>query len=365
MGQQGESKDRVQGLDSMRFICGLSIVFYHYGGLVPHSCLPSDHGLFGMLTRGALTSLLNGPAALIIFFVISGFGIHFASRRSLTVDVPSFWSRRFIRAGGPALIAFFLWIWSGVKLSPEEPGPFWSLICELEYYLLYPLLVVLRRRFGWWPMILVAQIFAYGFAFAHVADIQKWYGGYAAFGPWNWVMGLPCFLVGCWLAESFERFPEPSTARMWLTRGFVFALTVAIDIVRYHSGSIYFSNPFTLNLFAIVACFWLGLEVAYRRKHPAPRVLEWAGYWTYSLYLVHPAVPGLLVALLWLRPVLTSVGGSIFAIACAVVLAYPFHLAIEAPFYRLAIKVSRRLKAGKPAVKLAVQKREGVQAADS
>jgi peptidoglycan/LPS O-acetylase OafA/YrhL len=80
---------------------------------------------------------------------------------------------------------------------------------------------------------------------------------------------------------------------------------------------------------------------------------------------VHPAVPGLLVTLIWLRPVFTSAGGSLLAIACAVVLAYPFHLAIEAPFYRLAIKVSRRLKAGRPAGKLAVPEREGVQATDS
>jgi len=365
MGEQGDANARIGGLDSIRFICGLSIVIFHYGGFVPAPYLENYHGLLGMVTRGLMGSLFNGPAALIVFFVISGFGIHFASRKSLTVNVPSFWSRRFIRAGGPALIAFFLWIWSGVKLSPVEPGPFWSLICEIEYYLFYPLLLVLRRRFGWWPLILVAQIFAYSLAFAHLPDIQKWYGGYAAFGPWNWIMGLPCFLVGCWLAESFQRFPAPSTALMWLVRGCVFALTVVIEIVRFHSASVYFSNPFTLNIFAMVACFWLGLEVAYRRKHPAPRVLEWAGNWTYSLYLVHPAVPGILGMLAFLYPILTSIGGSIFAISCAVVVAYPFHLAVEAPFYRLAINVSRRLKARKPVVNLAVPPPDGAQATDS
>jgi peptidoglycan/LPS O-acetylase OafA/YrhL len=355
MGHVAQSNDRVQGLDSMRFICGLSIVIFHYGGFVPPAYLGTNPGVFGMITRGILTSLFNGPAALIVFFVISGFGIHFASRKVLTVDVPSFWSRRLIRAGGPALIAFFLWVWSGIKLSPVEPGPFWSLICEIEYYLLYPLLLVLRRRFGWWPMILVGQIFAYGLAFTHLSNIQSWYGGYAAFGPWNWVMGLPCFLVGCWLAESFPRFPEPSTAVMWLVRGFVFAFTIVIEIVRFHAASVYLSNPFTLNVFAMVACFWLGLEVAYRRKRAAPRILEWAGNWTYSLYLVHPAVPGALGVLTFLYPLRASIAGNLFTIACAVILAYPFHLAVEAPFYRLAVKVSRRLKAGRPAVGLAIQ----------
>src|ERR1700730_2581398 len=103
MGERGESNARIQGLDSMRFICGLSIVIFHYGGLVPVAYLGNDHGLVGMINRGSLTSLFKGRAALIIFFVISGFGIHLGARKDLTVNGPSFWSRRLIRAGGPAV----------------------------------------------------------------------------------------------------------------------------------------------------------------------------------------------------------------------------------------------------------------------
>jgi hypothetical protein len=80
---------------------------------------------------------------------------------------------------------------------------------------------------------------------------------------------------------------------------------------------------------------------------------------------VHPAVPGVLAMVTFLQPALTSIGGSLFMIAFAVVIAYPFHLAVEAPFYRLAIKVSRRLRSGRPVAKLPVQEREGVQATDS
>jgi peptidoglycan/LPS O-acetylase OafA/YrhL len=343
MGQTTQSNNsRVQGVDSIRFICGLFVVVFHFE-LIPPTVFGT--GTFASIARGVMGSLFDGPAALIVFFVISGFGIHFASPRDLTVNAPSFWSRRLIRAGGPALIALALWIWAGVRLTPEEPGPFWSLICEIEYYLLYPLLLLLRRRFGWWPLILVTQVLAYVLAFTHLPNIEKYVGGYPAFGFWNWVMGLPCFLVGCWLAESYGRFPAISARGIWLVRGFIYGISVLFQGLRFHGGSVYVSNAFTLNIFAMFVAFWLGLEIAYRREKPAPRILEWAGNWTYSLYLVHPAVPGLIVKL-GLSPFFATATGLLVTLT-SILIAYPFHLGIEAPFYRLAIAVSNRLKSKK------------------
>jgi peptidoglycan/LPS O-acetylase OafA/YrhL len=336
------SSGRVEGLDSIRFICGLFIVVFHYG-LIPHRLIGDNpHGL-ALMIRGIGGALIDGPAALIVFFVISGFGIHFGSRRDLTVNVPSFYSRRFIRAGGPALIALALWLWSGVKLGADEPGPFWSLICELEYYILYPLLLRLRRKYGWWPLILVSHLFAYAVIFTHLPEIEKCAGGYPAFGWLNWVVGLPCFLVGCWLAETFEGFPRLSTQMIWLVRSFMFLFSVGLQVLRFHSGSVYLSNAVTLNVFGMASCVWLGLEIGYRREKPAPRILEWAGNWTYSLYLVHPALPGLFTLPIQVVQEVAK-AGSLFGVPCAVFLAYVFYLVVEAPFYRLAIAVSRRLK---------------------
>jgi peptidoglycan/LPS O-acetylase OafA/YrhL len=354
MGNSAQSKNRVGGLDSIRFICALTIVIFHFG-LIPLSVFgPDPHGL-ALLLRGVAGSLFDGPAALIIFFLISGFGIHFAFRHDLSVNVPSFFSRRLIRAGGPALVALVLWAWAGIAFQPQGPGPFWTVTCEIEYYLLYPILLLLRRRFGWWPLILVALVAAYGLALSNVPDIVAIGGGYPAFGWWNWVVGLPCWMTGCWLAESFERFPTPSTGLIWLIRGFIYAISVGLQILRFHGASVYLTAPFTLNLFALVAVLWLGMEVAYRRVKPAPRILEWAGNWTYSLYLMHPTVPGFFVMLPQLRSVLNSGAGGLIGLVCAIAFAYPFHLAIEAPSYRLAIAVSRKLKTIRPPASLAVQ----------
>jgi peptidoglycan/LPS O-acetylase OafA/YrhL len=176
MGNGAQSTARVWGLDSIRFICAVTIVIFHFV-LIPLSVFGQDpHGL-PLLLKGVLNSLFNGPAALIVFFVISGFGIHLAFRRDLTVDVPSFYSRRLIRISGPALIGLALWTWVGIKFEPQGPGPFWTITCEAEYYLLYPLLLWLRRQFGWWPLIVTGQIFAYGLAFSHVGDIRTIGGG--------------------------------------------------------------------------------------------------------------------------------------------------------------------------------------------
>jgi peptidoglycan/LPS O-acetylase OafA/YrhL len=115
-------------------------------------------------------------------------------------------------------------------------------------------------------------------------------------------------------------------------------------IVKSHANSIYLSNPFTLNLFAVFAYFWLGLEIAYRREISASALLEWAGKWSYSLYLMHPAAIRLVTLQPWLHPVVSSQWRSLFFVLCSLPIAYAFHLVAESPFHRLAITVTTRFK---------------------
>ena len=338
---------RVGGLDSIRFVCAFIVVLFHFG-LVTRATFGTDPRGLAAVSRAVLGCLFDGPAAVIVFFVISGFCIHFPFRQDPAVNISSYYSRRLIRIGVPALVALCLWTWVGVKLEPQDAGIFWSIICEVEYYLLYPVLLRLRLRFGWWSLIVVSQVLAYILALSHIPDIQRVVGSYPAFGWYNWVIGLPCWLLGCWLADVFEHFPRPSAPLIWLSRIGIFVLSAMLQALRFHGGSVYLSNAFTLNLFAVPACFWLGLEIAYRRKSPAPAVLEWAGKWSYSLYLMHPVVPGLLSMSIWLLPDLSSSAGNLVPIFGSLLIAYGFYLVIEAPAHRFAIAVSRRLKPTTP-----------------
>lgn len=348
------SAERVGGLDTIRFFCAFVVVLFHFG-LVPRSAFGAEpHGLM-LLIKGALGCVFDGPAAVIVFFVISGFCIHFPFRDRAPVDIRSYYSRRLIRIGLPALIAAYLWVLVGVRLEPEDAGIFWSVICEIEYYLLYPVLLRLRRRVGWCLLIAISQVLAYLLALSHLSDIERVVGGYPAFGWLNWVVGLPCWLCGCWLAENFVRFPVPSATLIWVIRSCVFVTSGGLQALRFHGGSVFLSNAFTLNLFAVIACSWLGLEIAYRRKTAAPAITEWAGKWSYSLYLMHPALPGLFALHSWFRPVLSSNWGSVVVILSSLPIAYGFYLVVEAPFHRLAIAVSRRVKSIVPAGALVTQ----------
>jgi peptidoglycan/LPS O-acetylase OafA/YrhL len=334
-------RKRIEGLDSIRLICALVVVLFHCG-VVPRGTLGT--GTFDYLIGAALRSFFNGPAAVVIFFLLSGFCIHFPFRDGASVDLWSFYSRRLIRICGPALSALVVWKWIGVRDKIDDPGIFWSIICEAEYYLLYPLLLRLRLRIGWWPLIAGAGLVAYTLACSQVPAVEQAGGGYPAFGYLNWLIGLPCWLLGCSLAEGFGRFPQLSTIQIWLIRILVFATSAVLLIVKSHANSIYLSNPFTLNLFAVFAYFWLGLEIAYRSEVSAPALLEWAGKWSYSLYLMHPAAIRLVTLQPWLHPVVSSHWRNLFFVLCSFPTAYAFHLAAESPFHRLAITATRRLK---------------------
>jgi peptidoglycan/LPS O-acetylase OafA/YrhL len=69
------STRRVNGLDSIRFLCALVVMLYHLRLM--------DDVLHGQahtgLTRAAMGifNAFNGPAAVIVFFLISGFCIHY------------------------------------------------------------------------------------------------------------------------------------------------------------------------------------------------------------------------------------------------------------------------------------------------
>jgi peptidoglycan/LPS O-acetylase OafA/YrhL len=336
---------RIQGIDSIRFICALVVVLFHFGLVKDTVFGPDPQGWLLWLKTG-LSYLFNGPAAVIVFFVISGFCIHFPSRNRPAMNWFSYFSRRLVRVGLPALIALVVWIEAGVKLSYEDPGIFWSVICELVYYLLYPIVVPIGLSIGWPAFIAVSQVVAFGFAAGHLPDIQRITGGYPAFGWLNWIVGLPCWISGCWLAENYEIFPEPGTCTIWLCRSAVFVVSVAIQAARFQITSPWVSTPFTLNLFSVLAVSWLGLEIAYRRTRPAPAVLEWAGQRSYSLYLMHPAVPSLFVITNWLKPAVFGSLEKIILVTASLPVAYVFYLLVEAPSHRIAVTMGKYFESG-------------------
>src|SRR4029078_10222263 len=117
----------------------------------------------------------------------------------------------------PVIVAIPLSALLGVYLSSFHESILWSLLAALIYYLCYPLLRALQLRTGSWrPMIVASFIFALG-----VVATNPSAGNYPSYGPaLNWVVGLPCWLLGCVLAESIRRgsAQDVSTITIWIWR---------------------------------------------------------------------------------------------------------------------------------------------------
>src|SRR6185503_2377783 len=164
-------------------------------------------------------------------------------------------------------------------------------------------------------------------------------GDYPSYG-WqlNWLLGLPCWLLGCVLADRFEsgELPSrPSAGVIWQWRVGALAGGTLCSALRFHSPLTY---PWTLNLFALYAFAWLAREISWR-LHRGPAWLDRAGAFSYSIYLCHGLADLLLRYVFGART-----GGPLdWALRTTGILSlcFVFYLAVERPAHRLARVVHR------------------------
>ena len=320
---------RVRGLDAIRFVCAFWVVIWHYDVPVPfgHSGGSLPVRLFDML----LHSSFNGTTAVIVFFVISGFAIHYPFRHGEKPHWVEYFGRRYVRIGIPMLTVMALLHFAGPGAWATEQSVMWSLYAEIIYYTLYPLLRAARWRFGWTPLLALSSLGAlllalydpHGTHF-HLYGIQL-----------NWVIGLASWLIGCVLAEQSDALSAARVPRIWLWRVGVWAASTVFLVVRFHTpvGDSWMVTPF-----AVLVFLWLRQEIRQGRFHPPLPFLERAGAWSYSLYLVH--LPSLWVVSSLHPPIHNQVAMWSFEVALALLLSYLFYLTVERPSHRLA----RRLK---------------------
>lgn len=341
---------KIRGLDSIRFICAMFVTIYHVGA--PPIFGDATHGPLHVLAS-IFRELFNGPAAVIVFFVISGFCIHYPHRNGSTVALGAFYTRRLLRIGLPLLIVEAVSEYAGVRRQVMQYGIVWSLIAEIIYYLIYPLLLILQRRFGWPRMI--AAAFAIGWSIvlllpdsrAQAFDALAEPGDYAAYGSaLNWLIGLPCWLLGCLLAERVDGLPAANRERVWLFRCAVVIASYIAVVLRWHlpGSSAGIAYPWSLNVFALLVYCWLQREIAYSRERAPLAALEWAGGWSYSLYLVH--LPCAYIAAELLTPLaqVEPLAKNLETFAVVLVAAYLCYLIVERPSHLLAVRISARLK---------------------
>src|SRR5712691_12337836 len=82
--------------DTIRFVCALWVLFGHIG-FVPVVAGIDRATRVGYLIAGAFANVVSGPAAVVVFFVISGFCIHYPLRGGAHLPLTAFSSRRYDR----------------------------------------------------------------------------------------------------------------------------------------------------------------------------------------------------------------------------------------------------------------------------
>lgn len=321
----------LRGLDSIRFLAALWVVLSHVGAFPLPPQVANAHGAIRVFV-GLYHCAFDGPAAVMVFFVISGIVIHTPYADGEALVPGRFLLRRLLRIGAPLIGAVGL----EKLLGLASLGPvLWSLYAEMVYYVLYPALLSIRRRTGWRPLFtgaLLGSLLLVATNAGLVSPVQ--------YSPWaGWIFGLPVWLGGAWLAERWHRAPLRAftPARRWAVRAIVWVASAATMGLHFHAGLFYTR---TLVVFGALATSWLAVELTHFNAGDArpPSRLERAGLWSYSLYLTHP-----ITSIVW-RDRLGSPTG-IFSYSAMMLFigvgAYAFYLAIERPAHALARRIGR------------------------
>jgi peptidoglycan/LPS O-acetylase OafA/YrhL len=320
-------------LDALRIFLAFWVTMMHFG-VFPLFAGVDTASRLGRFLEHAWSSINFGTPAVIGFFVISGFCIHLPFRHDERLSVGRYYARRYIRILLPVSAALIITRLFGDRHpiigqhSILWNSVLWSLFCEEIYYAVYPLALLVRKRFGW--RVLLAPTFLIG---AILAAIRPEVLDGSALGTIEAAVILyPVWLLGCILAEQSDNLPALDSARViWFWR-FLAWFGSWLGEMIYFKGHI----PLTLVLlcFGVLAYFWIKKEIAYSEHHQPWAWLVSAGLWSYSLYLIHIPAMSLLSKLSVpnIGYILNWCAGFAFILA----LSYLFYLVVELPSHRLA-----------------------------
>ena len=279
--------------------------------------------------------IFTGHPAVIVFFVVSGFCIHYPyTRRHL--PVVAFTVARWTRIMIPALTALLF-----AKLVHIGGFNFidgfilWSIVCELWYYSLYPFFLLLSRKVSFEVQFAVAFLVSLALVL-HLGSDQ--YGSAHIFGPWlNWLVALPSWLLGCVLANRISGEVAP---KQYGRRNIIF-WRVAVAMVASCLYWLTLNTPIgyylTMNVFALLVYFWIYAEINSPKK--ATSIFERVGKWSYSIYLFHIVWLTFISSLFIRADFLQTPNHPWITIPIVLWLCYQVYKYVEKPSHELARKL--------------------------
>ncbi|TWJ00796.1 peptidoglycan/LPS O-acetylase OafA/YrhL [Mucilaginibacter frigoritolerans] len=354
----------ILGIDQLRYIFALWVFFFH-GGLPPLFAGHVNTKAFEFLEH-LYGWLINGQAAVICFFIISGLCIHYPNIRRNSLDLKSFYTARFLRLSLPLIACLII----GKLANFQHPNgflrvvPIWTLYCEGFYYLIYPLILVVIKKGMLIQLILLMSLISIVLIITWAADRQMYFHEIGDGGFLDWkpaLLAFPCWLAGVLIAERVSDASNTNKISndkqnpllRWrlgalFFSGFTFPLYrlgLYLKIVTLPFIGLIFTTQFTILLFGLYAFFWIEKEVLYHNFGNAESsvLLERFGLASYSLYLIHTLVfwafnkypaayfPGYLI--FW-----------ILMLATLHLIVYAFYIIIEKPSHKLAKFCANKLR---------------------
>jgi peptidoglycan/LPS O-acetylase OafA/YrhL len=338
-GQEKETAPaHVVGVDSLRLVCAVWVLLGHVGGLPIVLLLKAVQAPVQVqaVLRAFNGIAFDGVAAVMVFFVISGFCIHLPARNKRGVDPGPFWSRRVLRVGLPLIAATLLARIVTGRSGILEPV-LWSLYCELIYYGIYPLLIRVASRVGWIPLFGGAAIAA--LVLASMKDAND--GFFWAYGNGlTWLLGLPVWIGGILIAEKCDLWlTVPSSRQLYAMRVAVWAYSALAVALQFHSSIHY---KWTMLLFCPLAMAWFIFEIRNSNNKGAHKALEIGGRASYSLYLCHLIALAAVAELLGRvnAPLLLYMSQVLFALC----LSAGFYFLVERPAHNFARMISQHVQ---------------------
>jgi peptidoglycan/LPS O-acetylase OafA/YrhL len=373
---------RFIGIDQLRAVAAGSVFATHLFQLVviypPPPRMETWPGLHSTLVN-VVVSL--GAFGVGLFFVLSGLCIHLpfaralAHKESFTFRPTAYFKRRFLRIYPPHAVILLVSAGLAILIDPQRfnipdrtlsvptisqfalhvlmlhsfrpwaiysiNGVLWTIALETHFYLLYPLVVWLRRRLSM-PTICLCML-----VLAIIARAIKRYMFpqidfivYESFlGRW-WEWGLGCVIAERLVASDLRRRANDVIA--WGVPALALFASLAAPFTTADKLVSQFMCPL---LFGWVTLLWAGREET--PTSSASQILRAVGLRSYSLYLTHPVAFALAVALLSpLRPSPLVEVLSLFGAGLVIWLL--FYRYCETPFQRLARSPTTSLSSPAP-----------------
>lgn len=303
---------RVDSIDSLRGVAILMVIGYHV-----HAWLPG----FDTLPSWYSFPVSLGFSGVDLFFVLSGFSLYYAWLRQEQatgeVVVKKYYWRRFWRIYPPYLMAFIIpWI-PVLVATPAEAvkealwhifllhnyseryfyganGPLWSIAVEAQFYILFPLIVLLMKRWGVLPVVVAgivlgliyrSGVYLYFSELTYRQVPKPYLQGF-------WLARIPNFLLGILLAYHWSNLSDEK--KLNPARGFLILMVGVVTLVFTwvfiyyfrHASMIIRDLGFALGYVLVVYGALLGAF----QSILSTRWLLFSGKISYSLYLTHAPV---------------------------------------------------------------------------